>query len=291
MISLRSCLGIPTASISIRQLAHEIGQEEPPISLRRVMALYAITRTYQNIGGLVEGPLGYKRSGLIGDENHLKVQYSGGDIGWSSADGSTTATIRYQTMISYEGFFCHEKQSDSLLYPANEPYFMISIFPKYIPSWATTYMTRTYEGVDSGEGTQDSIGIWRQVIPEDLVVLVVGMEHDEGNEEEFKAKVNAAVQQVGSALSEDALGQDFFQTPKWLDLTTGLLSEGVFRVFGMGDDLLGINALTLTYDHLVAIADPYTPQNATLSLTGHGANYDVYIKYSTEIIEHRVPVQ
>jgi hypothetical protein len=36
-----------------------------------------------------------------------------------------------------------------------------------------------------------------------------------------------------------------------------LTSEGVFRVFGMGDDLLGINALTLTNNHLVAIADPY----------------------------------
>lgn len=287
MLSFRHSTGGASTSISARQLAEQ--QALPSaFSIKELMASCSIQQKYDQLGGLLS-PLGYKRSGLISETDLYLRRYSAGDIGWQARSGATIATVRYRTMVSYEGFDCIEKQRDSALYPANEPYFIISVFPKYIPAWTITHMTQEYEDVDDGESRVDTMGLWRQEIPEDLAILVVGMEHDSGNRDEFKAKVQEAVREVGSALSQDLLGDDFFRTPKWLALATAGLAEGVHRIFGMGDDLIGLQAATLEYGHLVAIADPYQPQTLTLSLTGHGADYHVYVKYATELIERRIP--
>lgn len=283
MASFRETIGDMWSSLSASHLAQQIGMQQP-VSLRSLMASYAIERKYQEIRGFDVGPLGHKRSGVFQQGNFYLQNYSAGVIQHALTTGSTEAIVRYQTNVSYLGFHCYQRQSDSVLYPANEPYFIVSVYPRSKPTGATTYLTRTYKDIDSGEGETDVIGFYQGGLTEDMVISVVGMEHDEGNSEEFKTKVCEVIQIVGSALS----GEDFSRVPVWLDRSIGLLSEGIHRIFGMGDDSIGMNALSLTYEHLQQIADPYTPKQVALALTGHGAHYDVYFEYSTEIIERRI---
>lgn len=287
MLSVRDYTGIKEASISIKELISKAPlKKTSKYSLRHLIASFAINNEYIKCSEVM-GPLGYYRSNVIDKSPLYTRQYSGGEIKFLSADESTETFVRYTSRVSYKGFYCKEKQTDSVFYPANEPYFIISVFPKFIPQKATTYMSREYKDVDDNESTNDIIGIWEGP-PEDIVILVVGMEHDTGDREKFKQKVHDLIQEVGSALSEDMLGDDFFRMPKWLDLASGFLAEGVHRIFGMGDDLLGIDALALRWNELQAIADPFRPQNATLSLTGHGAHYEVYFEYETDQITRNI---
>ncbi len=150
--------------------------------------------------------------------------------------------------IRFVGFKCIEESTEAS--GSDEPYFLISAA---CTGHSVTHRFGPYGDVDEGqirvlnaEIADLPLGLWPPVF-----LCVNGVEHDEGTPEEAEAKVRKTVQELVNTIGAVAGGvagadTSSYVMPEWArTIIIGWIPEIVAKLFGMGDDDIGFNSITL----------------------------------------------
>lgn len=213
--------------------------------------------------------------------------FQNGAIYWWQDTG---AIDMQQIEVHYVGFKCYVETNDQPWSPkktADEPY---AVFGVIHPLGNSTLRTKVYDDVDSGEARPDDIILY-QGMPNGLVIHTTLMENDNGDPNKIKAKVQTAVQRMHEA-GTVALGFIPVVGPgvaavagPVVQLLVAPTAGFITDFFGLGDDLVGVQPLTLSAKHLIQLSSSATqpdlgvfmPVNVrSQPFTGQGANYVLY---------------
>jgi hypothetical protein len=297
-LSLRSLL--PDNITSLRSL--ETVTQTPDTSVRRQASRILINRHHQRLGGL-QGRIGLPMGDLqsAGDRGFVK-SYSGGTIQLLDFATGPQGFQRFRAEVTFVGFRVVDTNDAS----ADEPYFIIGVTGANLENNITQ---RTNINADQSVKSDNNVVIQQMITTNAVppfVLSVTGMDHDSGDPDEaaakvtkslndFAAKLTLALPLLGVSPEIGAYVQSF------LNIFGGSAGDVISAVLGMGDDLVGQNALQLfpwdadkqewTTPKALKHADFDVPHNVELSLNnGEGGGYiafpNVQLFNDTSVLVH-----
>lgn len=247
MISLRSALTQLNLT-SVRSL--ETFTRIPDSSVRRQAARALIMHHHERLGGM-GGRIGVPMGDLQPVDNGFIKPYSGGTIELLDFNDGPQGYQRYLAEVTFVGWRCHQQSENS---PDN-PYFIIGI----LGTNAETTTTRTF-GPDPGPEETVTTGQNRfinEILTRDaqppIKIFVTAMEHDSGSPAEASAKVEQSLKdataKISLALTVLKLNPAFAVAggiaQSLMTIFGSTLGDAASSVFGMGDDFIGENSITI----------------------------------------------
>jgi hypothetical protein len=295
MISLRSVaqemgLGL---SVSARTIAQKTNTASP-ISLNKVAASHYIDRKYSQVGGQYSA-LGTVRTEVTGQVTNYLRSYRGGNIKFSAEQGAVGVVLN-ETTIRYIGFQCIKRASDQVGAPSNEPYIIVGIYPPSFREQATTKRVpadgNSYENIDGGDSRTEPFDIWTKRAPEDMVISCIVMEQDHGDPEKIEEKIQEALKKAADA----AAAAEGVSVPEdWMNYVTGFLAEGISKVLGLGDDVIGQKSFVLKYEDMINHpkmqkfpGDDNNEYNLEVKIQDNGAEYRLYFQYFNSQVTRQI---
>jgi hypothetical protein len=200
-------------------------------------------RHHERVGGL-GGRIGIPMGDVRPTDNGFNKPYSGGLIELLDFTDGPQAFHTHEGAVRFVGFRCHQ-QSES---GPDEPYFIISVQGAH-ESGRVTRTFGPFEGVESLHNT-----VVNEIVAENaqppFTVFVTAMEHDSGSPDEASAKVEKSVNDAAAKLTlslivlgvNPAIGG---MVQAFVNIFGGTLGDVASAVFGMGDDLIGVNSKTV----------------------------------------------
>jgi hypothetical protein len=142
---------------------------------------------------------------------------------------------------------------------SDEPYVLIYVVNLRSPSSGHAFRSRVFDDVDSGENRSQTIQVWGSVLsnPDDLIVLVQIMEHDEGDVEHLFQALNPDMNEAAKSAVAAGLGRDGI-----VSRLKGRMQSLIDRnrigerhgSFNMDDQIGGVQELRITVADTVATA-------------------------------------
>jgi len=240
MISLRSVL-TPLNLTSVRAL--EAFTQVPDSNVRRQAARALLMFHHQRLGGL-GGHVGIPIGDVRPVGNTWIRPYTGGLIELMDFTDGPQGFRRHRAEVRFVGFRCGAQSESS---PDN-PYFIVTVQG----SNGEENVIKTY-----GPADEETIEVGDNVFLEALVsstaqppvtISITAMEHDDGSPAEASAKIekqlNAAAAKITLLLpilgANPVIGATIQSV---LNITGGAIGDAAAALFGMGDDLIGTNAI------------------------------------------------
>jgi hypothetical protein len=222
------------------------------VDKRAQLAALQIEEKYRQIGG--------KQSLLGRPVDSLSVQsngqgffrdFRGGQIKVTS-DGTASAFVTHRTVVRFRGIHAFGVSEVT-----DEPYAIVGVYAsdardkivvKKFPVGRDSY-TDFKPGTDASESEE----IFLDVAPQTLVIVSTVMEHDSGDPDRVAAQVEDSLKKAAIDAGAD---------PAEVSVFTGILDDlgipGLIAdVLGVGDDLIGIQALQLDINEII----PKRPMN------------------------------
>lgn len=280
MFSLRQSLD-NSGSITMRSLATD-NQMPDTFTLKQLAVTEFAKRRYSELGGQLS-PLGrpvqkYAQvfPGKPGIAPDFALKFAAGEIGFpdsatpASTTKSLTTVIRRRVRIRYRGLYCENQADDSMVYPANEPYLTIGVYPVGMPDRKKVHQW-SYDDVESHEYRTADEEIWNEEPPDDLIIIATLMEHDSGNKEEVKEKMAEYLEAIAGKAAElgaAALGVPYVESEELnqlIRIASLGLADLTVSVLGMGDDHMGTHVQTISLGTMLnewfdAQDNPHTPE-------------------------------
>lgn len=206
-----------------------------------------------------------------------------GDIYWWADTGAVDLK---DVIMHYTGLYCINETDWDYSSASDEPYVIVSVST---PQVAATYRSQIYNDVDDGEARPDLMEIYRGK-PYGINIGTVLMEHDDGDPDKYKEKVQDALMAVHK-VGVIALGFIPLVGPAIAAIanpTLGslmpVLGEAINDLFGEGDDTIGTNNLTVSAKQMVVLAARTNNSDLkgigfkleTPMMRGEGAAYKAY---------------
>ncbi len=218
--------------------------------------------------------------GLIGDR-YIQLGASNGWLGWPTSeeqpftDDGRVSTFQNgaiywwpntgpiemgNVLVRYSGLVCFGETDDQIFSgsTADEPYVVLGVVP-VVPGQQLTTRTRIFDNVDAGDSREDSLELYRGA-PYGLALGVVAMEHDLADPEKYREVIRVGVDKAAAAVK---IGVGFipfvgpFLGPvaeQFLKAVAPDIVEAVNDGLGLGDDLIGKLAWTITAKDMVTMA-------------------------------------
>jgi len=221
--------------------------------------------------------------------------FQGGTMRLQSG-GSVEVFEEYHTKVFFQGIHAFGTQRGP---GADEPYAIVTVFPKDKAETAVTKKFGPFDDVDDGENAGMPTLVLDNVTPSQLVIHTILMENDEGDPEEVRKAVEKAMReaadQVLTAVGAVAGSPIPINIPDtWKNFLFGKLAGAITDLLGLGDDKIGdpdvieLDGLTLRHAH--AGDRPFPPLNengirhthASHLLTDGDAAYKVYFQVTTQ---------
>jgi len=134
---------------------------------------------------------------------------------------------------------------------SDEPYVLIFAVGLRSPSSGRVVRTRVFGDVDSGESRSQSVPLWAGVLgdPDDLIVLVQIMEHDEGDVDHLARALDAGLGHAAVGLVDAGLGHNAIVSRLKAQMQLLINNNRVGQSHGslnMDDQIGGIQELRIT---------------------------------------------
>jgi hypothetical protein len=300
-LNLKSLLPIGTSSLRSLEVITKI----PDTSTRRQASRILINRHHERLGGL-KGRIGLPMSDVLPRAGGGFVKsYSGGTIELMDFTTGPQGFQKFRAEVTFVGFRVVDTNDAS----ADEPYFIIGITGQYIDG-NTTFRTNidSNQSVKSNNNVVLQQKITNEAVPP-FVLSVTGMDHDSGDPDEAAAKVTKSLNDFSAklTLALPLLGVNptigaYIQS--FLNIFGGTAGDVISALLGMGDDLVGQNALQLfpwdadkqewTTPKPRLHADFDVPHNVEMALNGaDGGGYIAFLNVllfnDTSVLVHPAP--
>jgi hypothetical protein len=223
------------------------------VDQRAPIAARQIEEKYRQIGGkqsLLGRPVNASLSVQSNGQGFFR-DFRGGQIKLTS-DGAASAFVTHRTVVRFRGIHCFGKSE-----AVDEPYAIVGVYAsdardkivvKKLPVDRTSYENFV---ASTDESASEEISL--DVAPQTLVIVSTVMEHDSGDPDRVAAKVEDSLKKAALAAGAD---------PADVSVFTGILDDlgipGLIAdLLGVGDDLIGIQALQLDIKEII----PKPPMN------------------------------
>lgn len=230
------------SSISLRRLAQRYGVS----TLQSLVAAFFIEREHWSTGG-TRGALGNPLSNTFRNGEVFVRNFEGGKVEWKHLDGAT-AYSQYFVRIQYKGLHCFGETSGL---GSDEPYAIVSAYNPASRERVNTIIRGPYENVEDGTSLPDAVELWNGFVT-DVAINTVVMEHDAGDHDEIRNKIQEALKKAADAA---AAAFKVPTPPDWMDTITLGVAEGITSLFGLGDDVIGQDTFLIRREELIDLAN------------------------------------
>lgn len=234
--------GLSGSSISLRTLTQKYGVG----TLETLVAAHDIEREHWSIGG-TRGPLGNPLSSTSRNGGVFVRNFEGGKIEWKANEGATPYS-QFFLRILYKGLHCFGETSGA---GSDEPYAVVSAYNPASRERVKTIKFGPYENVEDGTSLPEVEQLWAD-FASDIAISTVVMEHDAGDHDQIRDKIQEALKQ-GADAAAAAFGVS--TPPEWTDTITLGLAEGITSVLGLGDDVIGQDTFLIRRQELIDLAN------------------------------------
>jgi hypothetical protein len=189
--------------------------------------------------------------------------------------------------VRYKGLICFGETDWDQGSSSDEPYLIFGVVPVETEK-PSAPRTRIYEDVDGGDTRHDDIELFRG-LPYGLSLTVVLMEHDFGDPDQYRSRVEEGVEAAGHGLARAAatipyVGPLLAAGVEWAlsefgDDIAGALNDGL----DTGDDQLGVVSMVITAKDMVTMTRAQLRHEKAIAfhietpiISGEGASYKAY---------------
>lgn len=191
-----------------------------------------------------------------------------------------------EVIVHYTGLNCFG-ETDEPTSSSDEPYVVLGVSVPDLPP--RSVITQVHGDVDAGDTRPEVIELYRGK-PRGITIIAQMMEHDEGKPEDYRAPMEGVA--AGASAAVTAAVKFVPKIGPVLSLAAGpilallnpVIGEGLGKLFGLGDDMIGHTTIYVSPRDMVLLAarpDLSVERNVgfkiqSVPLHGDGATYKVY---------------